>query len=44
MEAVTGQTYEEAMQELVLDPLGLENTFFSMPMTLSRAGLWSATG
>ncbi len=25
---VTGQTYEQAMQELVLTPLGMDNTFF----------------
>src|SRR5688500_3100860 len=25
---ITGKTYERAMQELLLDPLGMENTFF----------------
>jgi CubicO group peptidase (beta-lactamase class C family) len=28
IEAVTGQTYEQAMQELVFDPLGMEQAFF----------------
>ena len=28
IEAVTGQTYEQAMQELVFDPLGLEHAYF----------------
>ncbi len=28
IEAVTGQTYEAAIRELILEPLGLKNTFF----------------
>jgi CubicO group peptidase (beta-lactamase class C family) len=36
IEVVTGKPYETALQELVLDPLGLENTFFFADDVMTR--------
>lgn len=36
IEAVTGQTFEAALQALVLDPLGLSNSFFYAHDVISR--------
>lgn len=36
IEKVTGKTYEEAVKELVLDPLGLEHTFADMNEIMTR--------
>jgi CubicO group peptidase (beta-lactamase class C family)/acetyl esterase/lipase len=36
IEKVTGQTYEAALRELVLDPLGLERSFLSPAEVMSR--------
>ena len=36
IEVVTGKPYEHAVQELVLDPLGLENTFFFADDVMTR--------
>jgi CubicO group peptidase (beta-lactamase class C family) len=36
IEQVTGTTYEEAIQQLLLDPLGLENTFAFMADIMTR--------
>lgn len=36
IEAVTGQTYEAALQELLLDPLGLHNSFLYANDVISR--------
>ena len=37
IEVVTGQTYEEVAQEMVLDPLGMTNSFFFAADVISRA-------
>lgn len=37
IEVVTGQTYEEVAQELLLDPLGMSNSFFFPADVISRA-------
>ncbi len=37
IEAVTGKSYEEAMAELLLDPLGLENTYFRAKDIMTRS-------
>lgn len=36
IEVVTGQTYEEVAQELILDPLGMDNSFFYAADVISR--------
>ena len=36
IEVLSGKPYEDAMQELVLDPLGLEQTFFSLDEVMTR--------
>lgn len=36
IEVVTGQTYEEVAQELILDPLGMDNSFFFPADVISR--------
>ena len=36
IEVLSGKPYEEAVQELLLDPLGLENTFFSLDDVMTR--------
>ncbi len=36
IEVVTGQTYEEVTQELILDPLGMDNSFFFPADVISR--------
>lgn len=36
IETVTGESYEEALQRLVLDPLGLTNTFFYANDVITR--------
>jgi CubicO group peptidase (beta-lactamase class C family) len=36
IEVLTGKSYETALQELVLDPLGLENTFFFADDVMTR--------
>jgi CubicO group peptidase (beta-lactamase class C family) len=36
LELVTGRTYESAMRELVLDPLGLEHAYFFMDEVITR--------
>jgi CubicO group peptidase (beta-lactamase class C family) len=37
IEVITGQTYEEVAQELVLDPLGMSNSYFFAEDVISRA-------
>ena len=37
IEAVTGKSYEEAMAELLLNPLGLENTYFRAKDIMTRS-------
>ncbi|MEM7127932.1 MAG: serine hydrolase domain-containing protein [Chloroflexota bacterium] len=36
IEVVTGQLYEDAMQELLFEPLGMESTFFDMADVMVR--------
>jgi CubicO group peptidase (beta-lactamase class C family) len=36
IEVVTGKTYEQAIKEMLLDPLGLENTFFFLNDIMTR--------
>ncbi|HET9171928.1 MAG TPA: serine hydrolase domain-containing protein [Actinospica sp.] len=36
VEKVTGQTFEQAVQTLVLDPLGLDNTFYALDEVMAR--------
>jgi CubicO group peptidase (beta-lactamase class C family) len=36
IEVITGKTYEQALQELVLEPLGLEHTFFFADDVMTR--------
>ena len=36
IEVITGKTYEQAIKDLLLDPLGLENTFFFMDDIMTR--------
>lgn len=36
IEAVTGKVYEQAIRELVLDPMGLKNSFFFMHEVMHR--------
>lgn len=37
IEVITGQTYEAVAQELILDPLGMDNSFFFPADVISRA-------
>ena len=40
IEKVTGETFEHAVQTLVLEPLGLSSTFYSMDDILARPAAW----